>query len=227
MRWHNMLLVWTLACFGPAWGSPVDNVVETTQRLLRSGQASEALQYCREAQVEHPDSAELLFAIATAETALAEQLLRQGESPRAAETYREARETFIRAGEREPDRLQEAAAYNAATCLIRLDATFQGDRDYEDRVTNLRRAAESLEDFLDRHPEHERARKNLDHARFRLNLLLQAPPSQGDEEKEQEGEDEGTVSAVETATTQIPGATAEVVDGSTVVLHWAPRGEDP
>ena len=100
-----------------------------------------------------------------------------------------------------------------------MDQVLDRKGDYAARVENLKRAVEALSAVTDTWPGNARAAKNLDYARYRLALLLQEPPTPEEEEKENPEEDDKPVSEVAGATTQIPGATAEVVDGAMVVLH--------
>jgi tetratricopeptide (TPR) repeat protein len=160
--------------------------------------------------------------MAGAEVALGDQVLAAHDLEEALRQFEAARATFARCGDEV--RLAESAAYNAATCLLRLDQVLERKGDYAARVENLKRAVEALSAVTDTWPGNARAVKNLDYARYRLALLLQEPPTP-EEEKENPEEDDKPVSEVAGATTQIPGATAEVVDGATVVLRVERAGE--
>ena len=153
--------------------------------------------------------------------------MRQHDAAAAAAQWHAARDVFSRIPPTATHRLQAAARFNAATCLLQLDATFHPAEEYEARVANLRAATDAFEECLERHPSLDEAGKNLDYARYRLNLLLQNPPADRESEDEQEGDEPGVVSEVTTATTEIPNAKAEVVDGSTVILRRTPDGTAP
>jgi len=202
-----------------AGAGAIDELLQKSGSLLRSGAPDEALRLCREARVEYPESAPLLFAIGSAEAAMAEQLLKQQEHARAGALWRKARETFGRTAPNDRGRLGAAAAYNGATCLLRLDASFDPATEYDARLDNLGVAIGEFETYLSEHPDDIRAQKNLDFARYTLNLLRQNPPKEQTPEDGPEPEDAGAAPTVNTATTEIPGATAEVVDGSTVILQ--------
>jgi hypothetical protein len=73
----------------------------------------------------------------------------------------------------------------------------------------------------------ERARKNLDYARYTLNRLLQHPPQDTPPEESEENDEATAESAVSNATTQIPGANVEVLEGSMVVLQRPANAETP
>ena len=225
MGWPRRILPALVAlCAAPAVAGPVEDAIEKAALLVKSGVPDEALRLCQETRVEYPESTELLFAIGSAQAALAGALRRTSDAEKAAAQWRRARETFDRIA---PDggALGAAAAYNAATCLVLLDATFPQDA-YDARVENLTEAVAALEAIAAQDPEDPRVGKNLDYARYTLNVLLQNPP---DDRAPEDGEDDdaGATSEVNAATTQIPGAEAEVVDGSVVVLRRAPEGETP
>ena len=225
MGWLRRILpVLVTLCATPALAGPVKAAVEKAALLVKSGVPDEALRLCQELRVEYPESHELLFAIGSAQAALAAQLQRTSDAEKSAAHWRRARDTFARVAP-EGGLLGASAAYNAATCLVLLDGTFTQDA-YDARVENLRGAVAALEAYIAHYPEAPRARKNLDYARYTLNVLLQNPP---DNREPEDGEDDeaSATSAVNAATTQIPGAEAEVVDGSVVVLRRPPAEETP
>ena len=221
MRWCSGLLP-VLYLLSGCSGALEESLSRGAQ-LQRSEQPAEALRCFREARVEHPDSMELVFAMAGAEVALGDHDLASHDLAAASERFESARTTFARCGG--DVRLAEHAAYNAATCLLRLDQVLEQARDREARVENLKHAVEALSAVTDTWPHNQRAARNLDYARYRLAVLLQAPPPAEDEEKDHPEDDEKPVSEVVGATTQIPGATAEVVDGAMVVLRVDRPGE--
>ncbi len=223
MRSLDIILLASACC---ALSVPAESLAAALARgaqLQRSGQHAEALLCLREARVEYPESVALLFSIGTAEAALGDSLLEGHDLVGAKKNFEGARETFERCDSE--SELAAGAAYNAATCLLRVDAVFERQKDYEARVENLKQAVEALADVVETWPNHERARKNLDHARYRLALLLQDPPGQSAQEEEQSEEDDQPTSEVAGATTQIPDATVEVEDGAIVVLRTKPRAE--
>lgn len=220
MRWLRnsvALMVLLSGCTGA-----VDRALTQGAELQRTGQPEAALRTLREARVEHPAALEILFATAEAEVALGDARLASRDLEAAARQYSSARETFARCGG--DTRLAESAAYNGATCLLRLDRVLEQGGAREARLENLSLAVDALSTVVENWPGHERAAWNLNFARYRRALLLQEPPPAS---KEKEGPEESgqPVSEVAGATTQIPGATAEVVDGATVVLHVERGGE--
>lgn len=225
MPWCNLFMLLAVVYGAALPAASLDAVIDQANHLLATGQPGAALEQCREAQVEYPNSAALLFAIASAEAAVAEERLREHAGEEAGVQFRSARETFTRAAAKNPARFGPAATYNAATCLVHLDATFDPASAYDERVENLRRAVAAFEACLEAYPDHEKARKNLDHARYQLNLLLQDPPDPGAGE-DQSGDEGGGVAELQSATTEIPEATAEVIDGRTVVLRRPAGGAE-
>ncbi len=221
MRWSSgafPILYLLSACSGS-----VDESLARGAELQRTGQPVEALRCFREARVEHPDASDLIFAMAGAEVALGEQALAAHDLEDAIKQFEAAQATFARCGADE--RLAESAAYNAATCLLRVDHALERKKDHGPRVENLERAVAALSSVNEDWPGNARAAKNLDYARYRLALLRQEPPAAEEEPKENPEDDENAASEVVGATTQIPGATAEVVDGAMVVLRVERAGE--
>ena len=223
MRWLSVMVLAGVCCALSAPAESIAAALARSAQLQRSGQQAEALLCLREARVEYPASMALLFAIGGAEAALGERLLEGHDLEGARKNFDGARETFERCGD--DPKLASGAAYNAATCLLRVDAVLERQMDYEARVETLKAAVEAFKGILEVWPGHERARKNLDHARYRLALLLQDPPGQSEQEEEKNEEAEQPTSEVAGATTQIPDATVEVEDGAIVVLRTKPRGE--
>ena len=207
MRWCRAIL--PVLCLLPGCSGALEESLSRGAELLRSEQPAEALDCFREARVEYPEATDLVFAMAGAEVALGDQVLAAHDLEAAIRQFEAARATFARCGDEV--RLAESAAYNAATSLL--------------RVEQVLRAVEALSAVTETWPGNARAVKNLDYARYRLALLLQDPPTPEEEDKENPEEDDKPVSEVAGATTQIPGATAEVVDGAMVVLHVERAGE--
>ena len=223
MRWCSVIL--PALCLLPACSGSLDESLSRGAALQLTGQSAEALRCFREARVEHPDAVELIFAMAGAEAALGEQVLASHAIEDATKQFESAGETFARCGDDE--RLAESAAYNAATCLLHVDRVLKKKGDYGGRVENLKHAVEALSAVTKAWPGNARAAKNLDYARYQLARLLQEPPSPEDENEEHPEDDEKPVSEVAGATTQIPGATVEVVDGAMVVLRVEPGKDAP
>jgi hypothetical protein len=228
MRWCKKIVAMLLLLIvGCTPGPSLRSTLADAEPLLRSGRAESALQRLQEARVDHPHSDALLFEIAYAQGAATEALEGTVASEEAEKMFRDAHETFLRLTEKPSDEFGASAAFNAATVLIRLDATMENTDRYAERVENMKRAVEALSTLVNAEPSFEEAIQNLDHARYALALLLQNPP-RDDEADEEEGEDEppASGSSVDAVTTQIPNAQAEVVDGNTIVLHLPSRGED-
>lgn len=228
MGWRSLPCLIALACCPTAAAESLEAVLDRSAHLLETGQAMEALRCCREARVEYPESAELLFALGSAEAAAGDRQLRDHATDAAAEAYRAARESFDRAAAGDAPYIREGAAYNAATSLVRLDTALDQPGAYAARLENLEQAVAALESVLKQYPGHERAQKNLDYARYKLNVLRQNPPQEEKPpEDDPEDQDPKVASEVDSATTEIPDATAEVVGGSTVVLRLPPVEAGP
>lgn len=224
MRWSNLLpVIGALTLLSACAGGPRE-AIDKGNQLAQSGATEDGLNVLLEARVEAPESVELLFAIAGAEAALGDRLLEQHDLEGARSRFMDARATFGRCAN--APHLAGGAAYNAATCLLRLDNVLERGKDYAGRVENLKAAVAALEAVVSAYPDQPRAKKNLDCARYRLALLLQSPPSESENQDGNGQEDEpDPASGVAGASTQLPGATVEVESGSVVVLHTTPRVE--
>lgn len=224
MRWVSVFFFASAMCALPACADVLGAALERGAQLQRSGQAADALRCFQEARVECPESIALIFAMGGAEAALGDSLLEDHDLDGAKRQFASARETFGRCNG--DPHFAETADYNAATCLLRVDTVLERQGDYEARVGNLKAAVDALAALAAAHPDHERAAKNLECARYRLALLLQEPPADpSTKEEEKPEDDEQPASEVAGATTQIPDATVEVEDGAIVVLRMKARGE--
>lgn len=215
-----------LAISGCTQGPSASDVISNAEHQILMGRADVALRPLQEARVENPRSEELLFEIAYTQGEVAALRLESGTAQEAEEMFREAQTTFSRLTEGEENEFGDSAAFNVATTLLRLDAVLEDDERYAERLDNLNLAIEILIDLLETHPTFDAAQNNLDYARYKSSLLLRDPPEENDEEEnEEENESPATTGFVDSVTTQIPEARAEVVNGSTIVLHLPSRKE--
>jgi hypothetical protein len=200
-------------------------VLSSADQLIQTGRADSAVRQLQETRVDHPESDAILFEIARGQYAVAQRLQGEGQGREAERTMRTAHGNFLRVVEGGDVELGASAGFNAATTLLALDATIEGAERYPERVENLEEAVATLDTLLSAEPGFHEASRNLELARYRLALLLQDPPGAEEEEEASEDEPEAPPSAVDSVTTQIPRARAEVVDGSTIVLHLPAREE--
>ncbi len=228
MRYAALILSLAIGCLwtGCQGTRAPEETFRASEFQLHAGRAEAALSALLSERVDYPEDAALLFQIARAQQATATVLSVPGSQGEALRQLDKAHETFARVDEMEPEGLGPAARFNSATVLFQRDGFLTAADRYEDRVQNLQRAVDLLTDLVADEPDFEEAQRNLDYGRYRLSMLRQNPPRAEEEEEEGESEPPPANSAVDAATTQIPQATAEVIDGSTVILRLPGRGEE-
>lgn len=202
-----------------------EETIQASERHLRTGSTERALDELLLARVEHPGSARLLYQIGVAQQATATTLSVPGTQRDALRQLTGAAQSFARVDEMRSG-LGLAARFNAATLRFQQDGFLTSADRYEERLQNLRQAIALLEALVADAPGFEEAQHNLDYARYHLSLLLQNPPRPPEEEDEGGEDPPPANSAVDAATTQIPKATAEVIDGSTIILRLPGREEE-
>lgn len=198
--------------------------LDDAEILLTTGRAERALDSLLELRIDYTEDGALLYQIACAQYAAAGEMIEPGRADDAERLLVEAHDSFQRVGELAPQSLGQSGAFNGATVLLQLDDVLARTDRYEERVENLRSAIATLTRLVEMDPGHEEGQHNLDSARYRLARLLQNPPGEEEDEDPEDMEDPpGAGSAVDVVSTQIPRATAEVIDGSTIVLHLPDR----
>ncbi len=202
-----------------------EDTIQASERHLRTGNAARALDELLVARVEDPGSARLLYQIGVAQQATATTLSVPGTQRDAQRQLTGASESFARVDEMSSG-LGLAARFNAATVRFQHDGFLTSADRYEERLQNLRQAIAVLEALVADAPDFEEAQHNLDYGRYQLSLLLQNPPRADEEDDEDTSDPPPANSAVDAATTQIPQATAEVIDGSTIILRLPGREEE-
>lgn len=225
LRFCFVLLVVLVAGCSP--GPSLHAVFEASDQQIRVERAETALSQLQEARVDNPDNAELLFAIACAQQATGTLSLAAGELGAAEAEFRKAIETFQRVDEAPGDEFDVSARFNAATVGILLNRAMTAEERYADRIENMETSIAALEGLVRDAPYLIEAPRNLTHARYQLCLLRQHPPGEEDKEEETpEEEDPPTPSiTVDSASTQIPDARAEVQEDGTIMLHLPPAPE--
>lgn len=203
-----------------------EEAIQISEQRLRAGNAEEALAEVLTARVDHPESVGLLYQIGLAQQAAATLLAAPGTQRDALRQLDGSAESFARVNEMNPQGLGWAARFNRATVHLQRDAFLTSADRYEERLENLRQALSLLAALVTDAPGFEAAQHNLDYARYQLSLLLQNPPRPPEDDEEANEDPPPVNSAVDAATTQIPQATAEVIDGSTIILRLPGREEE-
>ncbi len=222
-------LLFVALCFMAACspGPSPREAIDEAEMLLVTGRSERALQTLQEMRVDHPEDQAILFDIAYAQVATAAQLSQSGATKEANATFEKGVETFLRLTEGPAPEFRVSGLFNAATARIQRDGVMHKDELYDARLENMRGAIGLLEDVQQLNPDFSGVAENLEHARFVLGKLLREPPSEETPpEEEKKDEPEEAANNVDSVTTQIPKASVEVVDGSTIVLHLPPREGD-
>ena len=206
---------------GFAHGADGTQTVQSATRLLNQGDADGALKLLREAQVDHPESAELQFGTACAFYAKATAFSESGAVEEAATAYEEARSRFSNLSTSKNIRIAEEAAFNAANVTAKqaLDLA-ASPTNRNEAIAALRNAVSRYEAALKHFPNHSGLRQNLDHTQLKLKELLQtADEEQQEQEQEQPPQDDTPklLSRFGQAVTELPGASVKV-DGNTATL---------
>lgn len=215
-----------------AQAASYDDRLEQANALLRSGDATKALERYRELQVDYPDAEAVIFGIGCAQykqaDAMAERVAMMGpqtsgqdqqEGPTIPDRFDEAAETFGRlAGSTDAD-LRANAMFNAGNCATKKAKFLAGQQQKEPAIAAYREAAGVYEALLESAADHARARQNLDHARYEMKLLMQQPDE--DEEKPE------PVTAFTEIRTEIPRARVQVDEetGNMLELITPKRGD--
>ena len=202
----------------PAWAQSLSRGLEEAADVLAQGDAAAAVEAYRELQVAHPDAPEVIFGLGCAQYAQAQAKRDAADAEAAAAAFEEAQATFERVTNADDQQVARHAAFNRANCLAQRAKMIPAEQNYEAAVGALRRAADAYQAVLDDYPGYDAAQQNLDHVRYLLKQLLRNPP---DKQEQQ-------VTVFTYADTELPNATAEIRDDTTVELKRAPsQGGQP
>lgn len=181
----TVFILSTLVFAAAAHAAGVGAILKEARELTVSGQPDKAVEALREAQVDHPDAAELNYALGEALYAAA--ATRAEADPAAArEMYAEAERMFGVAEAAAPPEWKPRAAFARAAALARAALAHPAEKEqHQEAVAALRGAITAFDKFLEEHPDHPGAQTNLDHLRLRLKELLQNPPEKQEGQEQQ------------------------------------------
>jgi tetratricopeptide (TPR) repeat protein len=208
----SLFLAVVLLSTAAAHAASVGAVLEKARELTASGQPDQAVEALREAQVDHPDAAELNYALG--EALYAGATARAEADPAAArEMYAEAERMFGAAEAAAPPEWKPRAAFARAAATARAALAHPTEKDqHQEAVAALRGAIAAFDRFREAHPDHPGAQTNLDHLRLRLKELLQNPPEKQEGEEQQpppENQEQPPRAYFLNVGTQWPGARVE------------------
>jgi Ca-activated chloride channel family protein len=186
-----MIAVFALSAGGRAAAAPLDSELSKGYAHLRAGDTDEALNIFRQLLTESPDSELVRYSIAAAQYKRAEQLFDSGDTDQANEAMSQAQDIFGELARSETKGLNENAALNWANGFTEKADHFDSKDQYQERVQALQQAVTAYESVLSEHPNNERAKANLDHARYELKRMLQEPPPDQQKSEDNQSGDQG------------------------------------
>lgn len=212
-------LCFILLAAGSGYAAGLEQTVRNAGGLLKKGDADAALDLLREAQVDHPEAAELRFGVACALFVKGETLAESGATEEAKAAFGEAHSLFNGLTNDSNPRIAREAVFNAANTTAREALALGGGPDRNAAIAALRNAVREYETGLARFPDHDGLRQNLDHVQLKLKELLQSSQEQQEQQEEQQPPEDQPklISRFGQAMTDLPGATAQV-DGNTAIL---------
>lgn len=171
---------------GWALAGTFERGIEEGHVLLRSGDPAGALKVYRELQIDRPGSELVVFAIGCAQF----ELGKTGAQPDGLE---QARQVFGRFDMSDDLEIRERASYNLANTQTLIARKALSSKDRDEAVRVLEECIRGYETVLEQYPDHGPAEHNRDHVRYLLKRMLQEPPSQASQDKNddnQEGQDQ-------------------------------------
>jgi hypothetical protein len=178
-------------CFFPVWVQSAQaesfrEQLEYGNALLNSGDFEGAREVYRGLQIEHPEDEVVYYSLGCADYEEGESVIALKDHKGAIELFSSARDSFRHAVTSREKWLRVDAAYNHANSVAQIakQTAFLGNQ--EATVAAFEEAVNAYEGVLERYPEHEEARHNLDHIRYLLKRMLQQPPPEQQQQQDQE-----------------------------------------
>lgn len=209
-----------------AFAAGLHDAMNDALQELEAGDVDSALTRLRELQVDYPEAAELRFALGYVRALQAERHAQNGEEEAQKAAVDEALSLFDGLLYASDDAIAREATYNRATLLAQDALRRDPAADYTAALKELGRALHAFEEGAERFPDSKRIFQNLEHLRLKYKELLQQEPEEEEEEQQQEQPEEDQppiLSRFGQATTDIPGARAEMSENTVHLI--APGGE--
>jgi hypothetical protein len=144
--------------------------------LLRNGDPEGALTQYRDLQTEDPESDALYYSIGCAQYEESMQAVQQKAPQDALASLETAKASFEKVLTARDPGIRRNAAFNHANTVAQIAMQSAAAQKYEETTKAFEESVKEYEAFLKQHPDHEGARKNLDHMRYLLKSMLQNPP---------------------------------------------------
>jgi tetratricopeptide (TPR) repeat protein len=224
----GVLCVVFLLMTGIAQAAGLQDAIREAMNHLDTGDADGALAQLQELQVEHPQSSELRFALGYAWAVQAQRLAQSGDAEKQKSAVAEALAFFDGLLYDPQKNIAQEAAFNRATLLAQEAMRLDPAADFKAAVAALQRAVAAFEEAAKRYPDSSKIYRNLEHLRLKLKELLKQQPDeeQQEEEKPEKEEQPPILSRFGQASTDIPGARAEMTDNTVqLITPEAKEGE--
>ncbi len=171
----------------PAPGESFRERLERAHNHLKTGDVERSIDAYRDLQTERPESEVVLYNLGCAHCRKAFETGR--DAP--VELFERAVKYFDRARASTDPELARRAWFNSINTTAWMAEQSVSVDAYEDAIEAFESCIAEYERFLEAHPHHQRARHNLDHARYRLKKMLQHPPPDETSEARSEQDEKG------------------------------------
>lgn len=157
---------------------------------LQAGDPDAALASFNELLTETPDSDLVRYSIATAEYAKGVKSFGAGDAEAGVQGLSKARSDFDSLAASPTPFVRREAGFGSANASAQIAKHYNEQEQYKERVEALQTAVAGYESVLDRYPDHEAAATNLNHTRYLLKKMLQNPPKNENQSKDEGNEGE-------------------------------------
>lgn len=157
---------------------------------LRTGRPEEAIATFRDLLIDKPESDILEYGIGAGQYHKALDLLEQDAKEDALNQLEEAVSTFDELRGSSEKFIRQNIGFNTANAAALRAKSMMDSQNMDETIDAFEQAIMQYEDVLYRNPDHEAARKNLDHLRYLLKKMLQNPQQQQEGQGQGQGEGE-------------------------------------
>lgn len=163
---------------------------ETGYGHLQAGDPEAALASFNELLTETPDSDLVRYSIAAAEYAKGVKDFGAGSAETGLQGLTKARSDFDSLVGSAMPFVRREAGFGSANASAQIAKHYSEQEQYKERVEALQTAVAGYESVLEQHPDHQAAATNLNHTRYLLKKMLQNPPKNENQSKDEGNEGE-------------------------------------
>lgn len=185
-----MVAVFAFASGQNAQAESFREQVDYGNALLNSGDFEGAREVYRNLQIEHPENEIVYYSLGCVDYEEGESVSALEDPEGAIEFFTSAREAFQQATTSREESIRVDAAYNHANSVAQIAKHKASLGDQQATITAFEESVQAYEELLDRYPDHEKARHNLDHMRYLLKRMLQNPPKNDEQSEGEQGQQE-------------------------------------